>query len=409
MGKLTRNIITLLGVLIALLALAVESPAQSHEGFIYGKVYTSRNTYTGPIRWGTEEVLWTDLFNAAKTDDSYEKLVPEQAGSEKSWTEIEWGNLSSIWENVSIHQFTAQFGNFKEMRMSHNGDVLIKLKHGGSIEVSDDGNDVGEKVQVIDPELGAVSISWENINKIEFLPTPAKLPNIFGQPLYGTVEGERNEKFTGFIVWDNDERLSIDKLDGDSEDGDVSLKFGDVVSIEKRGRGSKVILKSGRELFLTGSNDVNEENRGVLVAVPEIGIVKVSWEAFTKVTFTKPDNSGPAFDSFTAPKFRSGTVRQLNDSEVSGRIIYDIDEALDFEFIEGKENGVEYSVMLKNIKRITPKNYDYSTVELNSGKSLLLGDGRDVSDSNAGVLVFVKGKKEPVYVRWKQIDQITFD
>jgi len=137
--------------------------------------------------------------------------------------------------------------------------------------------------------------------------------------------------------------------------------------------------------------------------------VKVTWEAFPKVTFSKLENTGASFDSFTAPKFKAGTVKQLNDSEVSGRIIYDIDEALDFEIIEGKENGIEYSIMLKNIKKITPRNSDYSMIELVSGKSFLLGDGRDVSDSNAGVLVFMKGKKEPAYVPWRRIDQIIFD
>lgn len=408
MRPLYRNIITLLGTLVALLAWAVESPAQSHEGFIYGKIYTSRNTYTGPIRWGTEEVMWTDMFNAAKTDDSYEKLVPEQKDNEVSWFSYNW-NFGSIWENVSTHQFTSQFGNFKEMRMSSRGEVLITLKHGGAIEVKDDGNDMGEKVQVIDADFGAVNIDWDNIDKIEFLPTPANLPTTFGMPLYGTVVGERNEKFTGFIVWDNDERLTTDKLDGDSRDGDVSLRFGEIASIEKSGGGSDIVLKSGRELHLTGSNDVNHENRGVLVVVPEIGIVKFSWEAFSKVTFTTPENTGPSFDSFTAPKFRSGTVKLLNDTQFSGRLIYDIDEALDFEMIEGKENGIEYNIVLKNIKKITPRNADYSMVELVSGQTLLLGDGRDVSESNAGILVFMKGKKDPAYVPWRRIDQIIFD
>jgi hypothetical protein len=406
-GKL-RIIITLLGTLVALLAWAVESPAQSHEGFIYGKVYTGRNTYEGPIRWGTEEVLWTDIFNAAKTDDTYEKLIPEKSDNGESWDKFTW-NFGSIWENVSSHQFTSQFGNFKEMRMSSHGNVLIKLKNGGSIEVKDDGNDIGEKIQVIDPDLGAINISWDNIDRIEFLPTPARLPVTFGLPLYGTVEGERNEKFTGFIVWDNDERLTVDKLDGDSEDGDVSLRFGEITSIRKRGSGSEVVLKSGREFYLRGSNDVNDENRGVMVVVPGIGVVSFSWDAFSKVTFTTPDNTGPSFDSFKAPAFRSGTVKQLNDSQVSGRIIYDVDEALDFEIIEGKENGIEYFIRLKDIKKVTPRNADYSMVELVSGKSLLLGDGRDVSENNAGVLVFVKGKKDPVYIPWRRIDQIIFD
>jgi hypothetical protein len=406
MKALHRNIITMIGIIIALLALVVESPAQS-EVFIYGTVHTSRHTYTGPIRWGSEEVLWTDVFNAAKTDDSYEKLVPEKKEAE-SWFNYDW-NFGSIWDNVSSHQFVSQFGNFKEMQMSGRGEVTIKLKNGGQIEITDDGNDIGEKIQVLDSDLGAISIDWDNIEKIEFLPTPAKLAETFGAPLYGTVEGGRKEKYTGYIVWDNDERVSTDKLDGDSDDGDVSLRFGEVQSIEKRGRGSQVTMKSGREFYLTGSNDVNEDNRGVLVAVPEIGVIKFSWDAFDKVTFTTPPGRVPSFDTFTSPKFRFGTVSRLDDTEVEGRVIYDIDEALDFEMIEGIENGIEYSIPLKNIRKITPRNSDYSAIELISGQSLMLGDGRDVSQSNAGVLVFVKSRKDPVYIPWRRIDQIIFD
>lgn len=406
MFRFNRVVLIIAGILVAWLTLAVETHAQSHEGFIYGKVYTKRSTYTGPIRWGKEEVLWTDLFNAAKTDHSFDRLVPEKKS--ESWGDYDW-NISSIWENSTTHQFTCQFGNIKEMRMINDDEVVIKLKNGGEIRVEDDGNDIGEKVQVMDPELGIINVDWDNIDRIEFMPTPAKLSQTFGMPLYGTVEGVRKEKYTGFIVWDNDERLTTDKLDGDSEDGDVSLEFKDITSIEKRGRGSVVITKSGRELYLTGSNDVNDENRGILIVSPEVGVVRFKWDAFRKVTFATPKNTGATFNDFTAPNLVTGTVSRLDGNDVSGQIVYDIDETIDFEIIEGVENDIEYLIPLKNIKSITPKNYDNSQVVLRSGQTFLLGDGRDVTVKNAGVLVFQKGKKDPVYIAWRRINEITFN
>lgn len=408
MKSVEKILVIIAGLIVAMLATAVVSPAQSHEGYIYGKVYTSRNTYTGPIRWGKEEVFWSDLFNAAKTDDSYEKLVPERKSNEDSWFDYDW-NFGSIWENASSHQFTCQFGNMKEMIIRGRDEVKIKLKNGGEIEVDDNGNDMGESITVMDSELGEVGIDWDKIDRIEFLPTPKKLNQTFGAPLYGTVEGSRREKYTGFIVWDNDERVSSDKLDGDGDDGDVSIRMGDIVSIERRGRGVDVKTKSGREMYLTGSNDVNSENRGVLVVAPDIGIISFSWEAFRKVTFTAPPHSGLAFDDYKAPKFMQGTVKHFDGRDVKGRIIYDVDEALDFEIIEGVENDIEYHLPLKNIRKITPRNSEYSEVELVNGQTLLLGDGRDVGEGNAGVLVFTPGKKDPVYIRWRQIDQITFE
>ncbi len=64
---------------------------------------------------------------------------------------------------------------------------------------------------------------------------------------------------------------------------------------------------------------------------------------------------------------------------------------------------------MKNIRSITPKNYDYSQVELVSGQTLLLGDGRDVSARNAGLLVFQKGKKDPVFIRGEGSIRLPFN
>ncbi len=406
MTRSYRTVWILAGIAVALMAFAVETHAQSHEGFIYGKVYTNRNTYTGPIRWGKEEVLWTDIFNAAKTDKTFDKLVPKDNNG--SWGDYDW-SFGSIWESSTTHQFISQFGNFKEMRMINDDEVIIKLKNGGEIRVEDDGNDMGEEIQVMDPELGIIKIDWDNIDRIEFLPTPSKLSQTFGMPLYGTVEGVRKEKYTGFIVWDNDERLTTDKLDGDTDDGDVSISFNDVTTIEKRGRGCYVTTRSGRELYLTNSNDVNDENRGVFVVTPDVGVIKFSWDAFRKLTLSTPKTTGPSFGDFAAPKLMTGTVSRLDGGDVSGQIVFDIDETIDFEIIEGIENDIEYMIPMKNIRSITPKNYDYSQVDLVSGQSLLLGDGRDVSGKNAGLLVFQKGKKDPVYISWRRINQITFN
>ena len=406
MFRFNRVVLIIAGILVAFMALAFETHAQSHEGFIYGKVYTNRSTYTGPIRWGKEEVLWTDLFNAAKTDHSFDRLVPEKKSD--SWGDYDW-NISSIWENNTTHQFTCQFGNMKEMRMVSDDEVVIKLKNGGEIRVEDDGNDIGEKVQVMDPELGIINVDWDNIERIEFLPTPAKINQTFGMPLYGTVEGVRKEKYTGFIVWDNDERLATDKLDGDSEDGDVSVEFKDITSIERRGRGSFVTTRTGRELYLTGSNDVDEDNRGIMVVSPEVGVIKFTWNAFHKLTFATPKTTGPAYNDFASPNLVTGSVSRLDGNDVSGQIVYDIDETIDFEIIEGIENDIEYMIPLKNIRSIMPKNSDFSQVTLRSGRSFLLGDGRDVNVRNAGVLVFQKGKKDPVYIAWRRINEITFN
>jgi hypothetical protein len=410
MNSKYRWLILVLGLCVAFVAFAVETKAQSHEGFIYGKVYTRNTSYTGAIRWGNEEVLWTDLFNAAKSSDAYKKLVPEKKDEDDSWLNYDW-SFGSIWDDKVIeHQFTTQFGNIAELEVLTKSRARLTLKNGSKITVNGEGyNDIGAEIQITDSELGIVRIDWDNVSRIEFMSTPAKLETVFGSPLYGTVEGMRREKFTGFIVWDNDERLSTDKLDGDSEDGDVSLRFSDIESIQKRSNGCEVKLMSGRELYLHGSNDVNNGNRGILVIVPDVGIVKFTWEAFRTLTFSDPNGKIQSYEKFPKPKFLQGSVSRFDGEDITGRIVYDIDESMDFEFIEGKDDEVEYQIVLRNIKRITPKNSDFSTVELTSGEKLLLGELRDISSRNGGLLVFPKGKKEPEYISWRKVNAVIFN
>ncbi|MEJ0031419.1 MAG: hypothetical protein WDO15_14060 [Bacteroidota bacterium] len=133
--------------------------------------------------------------------------------------------------------------------------------------------------------------------------------NRFGKPLYGTVEAF-GEKFTGYIQWDHDERLSIDKLDGESDDGDLSIEFDKIASITRAGSRCLVQLKSGREIYMEGSNDVNRENRGVIVMSKDIPSIDVPWDEFDKITFE--DKVAPAlvsYDQFKTQKELQATIK----------------------------------------------------------------------------------------------------
>ena len=52
-------------------------------------------------------------------------------------------------------------------------------------------------------------------------------------------------------------------------------------------RSACVVLNSGEELILSGTNDVNDENSGISVSDPALGQVKVGWDDFADVTFTQ--------------------------------------------------------------------------------------------------------------------------
>ena len=98
---------------------------------------------------------------------------------------------------------------------------------------------------------GEIQVRWKEIRTIDFLPTPANLA-VQDFRLHGTVR-TADGSFRGYIQWDQDECLSSDELDGENRDGDVSLRMGEIRSIERRSRDSaEVVLRDGRTLRAQG-------------------------------------------------------------------------------------------------------------------------------------------------------------
>lgn len=415
-GKNRKTLQLIVGILLVLFILISELPASAQslnsQGFIYGKVYTRDNTYVGQIRWGKEEAFWNDLFNASKTSIKIDRN--NRNSKDDSWFSVDDWSLSSIWDNKrgsSGHQFVTQFGNIAQITKSRDSDIVyLLLKDGNELKLDGSGtNDVGTTVRVLDAELGQVNIKWSRIAKIEFLSTPQNLTENFGRPIYGTVETLRKGKFTGYIQWDRDERLGKDKLDGSTRDGEVSIYFDQLRSIYSKQNGSEIELLSGRKMFVYGSNDVNKGNRGIIVTVEGIGKIEIPWRAFRGVEFQDSKMSGESYNSYGKPKKLSGKVFTFDNEEISGSFMYDLDETWDFEMIEGHDDELEYKVPIKNIKSIKPKNYAYSQVTFRNGESVLLGKGRDVTDSNDGLLILERGQREARHVRWRDIAEISFE
>ncbi|GHN00578.1 hypothetical protein WSM22_20670 [Cytophagales bacterium WSM2-2] len=415
--KKTNTLLTLC------LALATISVTAQDEAFIYGKIYMSDNrSYEGPIRWGKEEVLWTDVFNASKIENKNLRYLSnderDALDRNRRWN----GEFTSIsplrWIGIGTnrdryyeseydykHQFGCQFGEIKTMRLLSRKRVEVELQSGLIVEVDGNGyNDIGTDLKIMDKELGEMSIDWDRIDKVEFKSTPSKIAQKFGEPLYGTVESFKGT-FTGFIQWDHDERVNSDKLDGDSEDGKVHIMFENIATIEGHMSRSKVVLKSGRELELRGSNDVNGDNRGIIITDETGMIVDVSWDEFSKLTLKSPPASGVKYENFKSQKELSATVKTSDGKSLSGKVILDLDEQYNFELFQGKSDGVEYIIPLRNIKQILVQRGREADVVLNNGKKLTLSNSQDVGEMNHGLLVFTDDKN-PVYVAWENVQEI---
>lgn len=407
-------------VLLAVTTILSVSLVAQDSGFIYGKITTEDgDTYEGPLRWGKEEVYWTDMFNAQKEENrnldylsrrELESLEDRQRNYSGNYSNgvIKIMNVAwSIGDNDYdfIHEFSCEFGNIKSLRMYGRSDVELELRNGKTLELKGSGyNDVGAKIRVLDQDLGLVSISWDRIEEIEFLSTPSKLEEKFGEPLYGTVESDLGT-FTGYVQWDHDERVDTDVLDGDTRDGDVSIAFKKIASIEREGFSRSIVeLKSGRVLELRGSNDVNDDNKGIIVTVEGFGRVDMEWEDFDKVTFMDPPSSGPNFSTFSSPEKIRGSVQVDNGDVHEGEIIYDLDEEYTLEVLNGKDDDAEFVVPFRNIQSIAPRSSDRATITLTNGKNVVLEDSQDVSEKNQGILV--KTASDRIYIPWDRIEKI---
>ena len=153
---------------------------------------------------------------------------------------------------------------------------------------------------------------------------------------------------------------------------------------------------------------MNDDNRGIIINDLQVGKVLVDWDEFIGVEFEKtPGTTIPGYNDFIESKTLSGTVETKDGKTYSGRMVYDIDEALDFELISGEHENIQYNLPIRNIAVIEPLRRCCSRITLKNGQSLELEDSRDVDKDNAGLLVWEED--EPVYIPWRKVEKIKFN
>ncbi|MGD2084657.1 MAG: hypothetical protein PVH61_00590 [Candidatus Aminicenantes bacterium] len=393
----------------------VNAAGHNDGGFIYGKItMKDGDRFQGPIRWGTEETFWHDMFNSTKEENEFSIYLSSQDMRELrrqsrrkegigGFFRRLFGGTRSYSDAIPTHQFVCRFGEIKKMEMRGRRAVFLTFKNGDKLEVSGGSNDINAKINILDREAGELTLKWNKIRMIEFMAVSQPLKKKFGEPLYGTVNTPSGQ-FKGFIQWDHQECVDTDKLDGDWENGDISIELGKIKSIEKYRRGSLVTLHSGKEYYLYGSNDVNDDNRGIVINDLNFGKIILYWDEFDQVEFEKTPALPSGYDDFVEPKQLVGKVETKNGKIYTGRIVYDLDEAVDFELISGEYDDIEYNIPLRNIETIVPLGSFSSKITMKNGKTIELENSRDVNGDNDGLLVWED--EEPVYIPWRTIRKI---
>ena len=375
------------------------------RGEIHGTIHVrGGETYTGPIRWDKNEAFWDGTLDARKTE-----VIEEVDGGFKlnifGW---KFGGGPTV---RTLGALAIPFGHLRAVHRLPDGKALLELKSGHQYEVrcgsaTDLGSGLRELI-VEDAERGPVELNWSSLLKVDFSQGPG--PGRDAERLHGTVV-VGSVSLTGYIVWDRDETLAGDILDGEADGEDHEIPFGEIAEIEPVSARSRVVLQDGRELVLGGTNDVGRGHRGIVVFLPGLGSAEVDWENVTRVTFSEPPPSKKYADYDGGRRLR-GTVRTTSGDSYSGEIVWDQDESFTWETLDGGANAIDYAVLFDEIRSLTPKGPASAEVRLRDDRVLTLSGTNDVSDSNRGV--FVRGRRGDetfeVTLDWGGIESVEFD
>lgn len=386
-------IILLLGGLFHTVAAA----ANSNDFRLFGRVSTVDNqSIEGYITWGSRKMFWIDFFEATKPNNPYSQYFDSSDG-------ILFNNQST----PPIHAFICRFGNIKKIRITGIERIELELKGGNSISLKKGSTtDIGTSVTIHNGAETTI-LKWDKISEIEFMPSNLPANDSYNVPITGVVQSEQG-LYKGFVIWDNDERILENTIDGKSPTGDLSIAFRNISKIEKRNNSCQLTLTNGRETELWGTNDVNTQNRGVSVNMPNVGSVSMNWSNFKFLeTVGISEINNLAYDDFKQPQRLYGEVQTRKGKTIKGTLVYDLDEAMDCEVLDGKNNNINYRIPFRYVRSIEPKNYKYSFITLRNGNTLSLGDSADVSNENSGIIVF--GSDDlPVYIPWEEVKLVTF-
>ena len=403
-NQLQTFILTIIGILF--LSISASAQSISDLGYIYGTITTdSDKTYEGYMRWGKEEVTWHDVFNSTKRKNKYKK----PAKNKSIFNDIDW-NISGLWSNNyggSTRSFACLFGDIDRLESNSNEKVDVYFKNGEKVEVVGGSNDIGTRIVLQDAELGNLKLDWCNIDIIQFHSPPRGVVPDYDLALYGRLETRKGTEFEGYIKWDIDERLTTDILDGDNCCYKDEMPFTKITKIENNGNSSLVTLINDETIKMSGTNDVNDGNRGIGMYVEGIGSIEIPWREFKEVEFDNRTVAGPQYKSFQISDRLEVRVDTYDDGVYEGYIVFDLDEMYPAEMLDGFDGRIEYQIPFRNISQIIPKNDDYSVVILHNGKELLLGDTQDVSENNDGIIVLEKNKDNS-FIEWDEVSSITF-
>lgn len=410
--------VTALGALLGLL-LSASVDLDDPSDRLYGRV-TLRDgaVVEGWIRWDRNEASWTDVLDATKEIPlehvrEAESLDPDFAEEQRRARSIVAFGVRITWEEDDesgppTSDTSIRFGHVASLEVLDDSRARIRLKGGGEAVLHGASSDLGRSMGdlVIErPGGGIDELEWTDLERVDFVPAPAETPRPSAYRLHGTLTTWGGLELTGDIAWDLDEILADDILDGRADGEEVRIEFGAIEEIEwESDRSARVRLRSGEELELRGTNDVDRDNRGIEVLDAGFGRAIVQWEDFQSLRFHDPVASR-AWSATAPDRPIRGVVHAVDGRVIEGEVRWDNDEERAWEPLDGWSADANLGIEFGAVRSIEKLENDSVTVTLLDGRTFDLTDSADVDDRNRGIFVKPDGRPTRL-VRWRDFDRL---
>lgn len=197
--------------------------------------------------------------------------------------------------------------------------------------------------------------------------------------LYGIVKTRANDLFEGYIYWDNDECLSTDILNGNYRRRKMEIPFSQIRRIRRDSRTTSwVEFENGKKITLSGSNDVDSGNRGVLVKDHRIGEILIPWNDFDEIELRhQVDKYLKEYDDFDGGRPLFGEVFTRDDIRRKGYICWDNDEYFSTDVLDGHLAGFDLNLEFSQIHSIEYNSRQSALVEVRNGEIIKLSGTND--------------------------------
>lgn len=395
--------------------------------YIHGTVtLKSGEAHTGILRWDDdEESFWSDHFNGEKSeipqfqtlsDDIKEAIEDSQKGPKLDLLSFQV-TLSSIFaDDLENPDFIVPFGAIAKLTTLRNeqGDdgLRISLHNGDSFESYDGSNDLDAEIFVKKASGATEQFKMRQVDHVVFSQTSQPFEG-FNQGIYAVVDSELGT-FKGRVFWDRDERFLNETIEGTEmsqpENGELSIPLVDIKSIEKKTMGSLLTQHSGKQLHLTGTNDVDDDNRGLYIDTPDRGRILLPWEQFKKMTIQdQPQHDWQAYHQGLNHKaVLSAEVELKNGSLVqANQMVFNMSQTSPAEIIRCTVKGMDLYMPLFLIKSIEPLSDQHAKVTLRNGEQLNMYDAASFTDENLGLLYEQGGNSQ--YIPWANVKKLVFN